>query len=146
MSATWSLHFADDRGTEGHIRLAIDARASYDAVLTLPGLGFVVVRDDDLRPSPPPLIEVRGDGLWAEFVCETPGEHWGFALEAFGLRFADADEARTSDRGDRLPVGIDLEWEAPERVVGEILAGPQRWTVDGRGTFNPGAPHGASPA
>ena len=68
---------------------------------------------------------MRADGLWAELVCETPGEHWSFGLEAFGLRFDDAAEAPTRDRGERVPVGFDLEWETPDQVVGEMLARPQ---------------------
>jgi hypothetical protein len=94
------------------------------------------VRDDEV---PPPkrrdLLVVRAEGLWAELLCETPGEHWSFGLEAFGVRFDDEQEAATSDRGERVAVGFDLEWETPDRVVGEVLVGRARHDVDGHGTF-----------
>ena len=78
---------------------------------------------------------VRGEGLWAELLCETPGEHWSFGLEAFGVRFDDEAEAATSDRGERVAVGFDLEWETPDRVVGEVLVGRAKYDLDARGTF-----------
>ncbi len=80
-------------------------------------------------------LVVRAEGLWAELVCETPDEHWSFGLEAFGVRFDDEDEAATSDRGERVAVGFDLEWETPDRVFGEILLGRRQIDFDGTGTF-----------
>ena len=84
--------------------------------LRAPDVGLVIVRDDEV---PPPRrdgsLEVRGDGLWLELVCETPFEHWGIGLEAFGLRVdTPADEV-----GERLPVGLDLEWETDGTAVDE---------------------------
>lgn len=109
-------------------------RASFRADLEIDG-ALVRVHDDDVPLPRGPLLEVRADGLWAELVCEVPGEHWGFRLEAFGLRYDDPAEAEVSDRGERLPVGYDLEWEAPDRVVGEILLGRDRVEVDATGSF-----------
>ena len=43
-------------------------------------------------------------------------------------------EARTSDVGERVPVGYDLEWDRG-RVVGELLVGRARIPVDTTGTF-----------
>jgi hypothetical protein len=80
------------------------------------------------------LLEVRADGLWAELVCEVPGVHWGFGLEAFGLRLDGWEEVRDATVGDRVPVGLDLEWDEG-RVLGEVLAGGRRLAIDGRGTF-----------
>ncbi len=81
------------------------------------------------------MVVVRAEGLWVELLCETPGEHWSIGLEAFGVRFDDEAEAAASDRGERVPVGFDLEWETPDRVVGEILVGRARYDLDARGTF-----------
>jgi hypothetical protein len=138
MSGDWSLEFSDDHGIAGSVHLVVPAgsgRASYTAHISLPGEGVVVVEDDDVAPPKGPLLAVRADGLWAELVCETPGEHWSFGLEAFGLRFDDADEASVSDRGDRVAIGLDLEWEAPHHVRGEILLATRRIPFDGRGAF-----------
>ena len=99
------------------------------------GDGVIVVRDHDVLPPKGRLLEIRADSLWAELVCETPGEHWSFGLEAFGLRFADEEEAATSDVGDRLAVGLDLEWEIPNLVHGELLVARDRIPFDGTGTF-----------
>ena len=78
---------------------------------------MVVVHDDDVAPPRGEQLVVRAEGLWAELVCETAGEHWSFGLEAFGVRFDDEHEAATSDRGERVAVGFDLEWETPDRVI-----------------------------
>jgi hypothetical protein len=132
----WSLQFADDQGIRGSLSLTVDATASFDAQVVVPGVGVIVVRDDELAPPKrDDLLVVRGEGLWAELLCETPGEHWSFGLEAFGVRFDDEAEAATSDRGERVAVGFDLEWETPDRVVGEILVGRAKYDLDARGTF-----------
>ncbi len=111
-----------------------DARATYRAELYVAG-ALVLVHDDDVPLPKGALLEVRADGLWAELVCETPDEHWGFGLEAFGLRYDDPAEAQVSDRAERVPVGLDLEWETPDHVIGELLVGRERIPVDARGTF-----------
>ena len=46
------------------------------------------------------------------------------------MRFDDEAEAAASDRGERVPVGFDLEWETPDRVVGEVLVGRARYDLD----------------
>jgi hypothetical protein len=119
----------------GNVRLDLGStRAAFRAELFIDG-ALVLVHDDDIPLPRGSLLEVRADGLWAEFVCEVPHEHWGFGLEAFGLRYDDPAEAAVSDRGERLPVGYDLEWEAPGHVVGEVLVGRERLPIDGPGSF-----------
>jgi hypothetical protein len=134
----WSLEFADGHGISGSfsLTLADDASpATFTARLVLPREGVVVVHDDDVPPPRGDQLVVRAEGLWAELVCETAGEHWSFGLEAFGVRFDDEHEAATSDRGERVAVGFDLEWETPDRVFGEILLGRRRIEFDGTGSF-----------
>lgn len=137
--AEWRLEFRAADGTRGSVHLAVraDGPARYEAVLAGPGLGpgVVVVRDDEVSPPRGPLVEVRAEGLWAEVVCEVPGEHWAFGLEAFGLRYESETEAAAGGPGERIPVGFDLEWEAPDHVHGELLVGQARVSLDGRGTF-----------
>ena len=140
------MEFSDDRygeaGISGSLTLAVDgSTASFRAQVVVPDVGVVVVRDDEVPPprlgrSRDDLVVVRAEGLWAELLCETPGEHWSFGLEAFGIRFDDEAEAASSDRGERVAVGFDLEWETPDRVVGEVLVGRGRYDVDGRGSFS----------
>jgi hypothetical protein len=135
----WSLEFFDDHGTSGHFSLTLpdDAvPATFSARLALPDGGVVVVYDDEVPPPRGDQLVVRAEGLWAELVCETAGEHWSFGLEAFGVRFDDEHEAATSDRGERVAIGFDLEWETPDRVVGELLLGRRRIEFDGTGSFN----------
>jgi hypothetical protein len=134
----WSLAFADDHGISGSLRLSIPGGTlpvAFDARLTLPGEGVVVVHDDDVPPPRGSQLVIRAEGLWAELVCETPDEHWSFGLEAFGVRFDDEAEAAASDRGERVAVGFDLEWETPDRVLGEILLGRRTIEFDGTGRF-----------
>jgi len=95
--------------------------------------GVIAVRDDEVTLPRGTLVEVRADGLWAEVVHEAD-DHWSLGLEAFGLRFDTMDDARSSDVGERVPVGYDLEWDRGA-VVGELLVGRARIPVDTTGTF-----------
>jgi len=150
---SWSVEFGQDDGTTGVMRLELhraDGRSSFLAELVVPDRGVYVVRDDEVPLPRGRALEVRADSLWAEMVCETPSVHWSFGLEAFGLRFDDLEEARTADWGERVAVGLDLEWEATNTVVqdavgegyrqdgvvhGELLLGPARVSLDGTGVF-----------
>ncbi len=132
------MDFSDDQGLGGSLRLTVDgSTASFHAQVVVPDVGVIVVRDDDVAPPRrTDLLVVRAEGLWAELLCETQDEHWSFGLEAFGVRFDSEAEAATSDRGERVAVGFDLEWETPNRVVGEVLVGRARHDLDAHGTFS----------
>ncbi|MFN0028083.1 MAG: hypothetical protein ACKV2O_13030 [Acidimicrobiales bacterium] len=85
-------------------------------------------------------LELRADGLWVDANLETPYEHWSVGLEAFGLAVEDP----TDDRGLRVPVGMELDWEhdravtgglrdgyeQPARVRGEVLLGTDTYELD----------------
>lgn len=149
-----ALDFARSDGVGGFVRLELrpdEGVAWYWAYLVGPEIGIVVVRDHEV-PLPRAGLEIRTDGLWAEVVCETPGEHWSFGLEAFGLRLDDPADALApgGEIGERVAVGLDVEWEiapgadpAPGsdaqpcsgEVRGEILIGRRRIAFDGSGTF-----------
>lgn len=90
-------------------------------------------------------LELRGDGLWADHNLEDPFVHWSVGLEAFALALDDpADE-----RGERVPLGYDLDWEMdaaaiapldddggyeqPASVHGEVLLGADAYELDARG-------------
>jgi hypothetical protein len=149
MSTTesWLLDFASDDGMSGFVRLELrpDEKVTWFwSYLVAPDIdGIVVVRDHEV-PQPRARLELRADGLWTEFTCETAGEHWTFGLEAFGVRLDQPDDALAGEIGERLPVGFDLEWEVesgvdpggPDGIVhGEVLVGRNRWVVDTKGRF-----------
>jgi hypothetical protein len=95
------------------------------------------------------VLEVREDGLWSQLYCETPHDHWTIGLEAFAVGLDDPGEAYAADlRGDKVALGLDLEWEATGpvyeypgvsryeqscRVSGEILIGAETLPFDAWG-------------
>lgn len=88
----------------------VDVRVEWDG-------RWLVVRDDE---APAPVDgTIRTHGLWLSLVCETPGEHWSVGLEAFALAVDDPDD----ERGELVPLGLDVEWEAPGHVHGDLLVG-----------------------
>jgi hypothetical protein len=139
----YSLSFAQTGSGRDDVRGAVqldvlEREARYWFALDLGVDGFVAIRHDEVPLPRGPLVEVRADGLWAEFVCEVPAEHWSFGLEAFALLFDDRDEARTATVGTRVPVGFDLEWDTG-RVDGELLLGgtpTRRIDFSGTGDFD----------
>jgi hypothetical protein len=148
---TWSFEFFTDTGLGGYVTLTVwpHQRLSWYWAYLLDdgGGGPVAVLDDDAPlPRPPGSLEVRTEGLWADHICETPLDHWTVANEAFGVRFDDPDEALGRQRGARVPLGFDLEWETddaavivpdgyavPCRVHGDVLIEQERLMLDGWG-------------
>ena len=100
-------------------RVAVDIRVEHAGRL-------LVVREDDLPAPRGADLDVRAEGLWLSLVCETPDEHWTVGLEAFALAVDHPDD----ERGDLVPLGLDIEWEAPGRVTGELLVGDERIELD----------------
>ena len=111
------------------------------------GPPLVALRAHDV-PIPARGTDVRTDGLWASVNCETPLEHWSVGLECFAVAYDDPWEALRSERGDVIPLGLDLEWEADAAatarpggsgygqscsVSGEVLLGDARFGVSAPG-------------
>jgi hypothetical protein len=149
VTGAWLCEFACVDGLAGFLRLDVRAEIAWywTYLVGLPDVaGIVAVRDHEVTP-PRQGLEIRAEGLWAEWWCETPGEHWTFGLEAFGIRLADAEEALRAggEIGERLAVGLDLEWEAGDIVHGDVLVGRERWTIDAWGRFVEGHELGAAP-
>ncbi len=136
----WSLVFACPGGPGGFVRVVCwPDHAWFWGYLVSPAEGLVVVRDHDVAPPHGRSPVLRADGLWCELTEETPGEHWSVGLEAFGVRLDDPLDAEHGERGERLPVGLDVEWEtgagAYGSVHGVLLVGAARLDVDGTGVF-----------
>ncbi len=108
---------------------------------------LVIVVDDELPLPKEPNLEVRSSGIWTDFIPQVELEHFTVGLEAFGVGIDDPDEVFNGLRGDRTPVGFDLEWETegdgwgllpsgfelPCRAHGEILVGHEEFDFDGLG-------------
>jgi hypothetical protein len=160
---SWAFDFSDGAGTGGFVSLALDGALAWwwTAIVRAGAPGPVVVFDSEVPSPRGAALEVRAEGLWAELVCEARDEHWGVALEAFGLRLDDPADALGDARGERVPVGLDLEWEAsgppvpvpdgvvqPGAVHGDLLVGRDTLPFDGPGLRreSDGAPWWASAA
>ncbi len=138
---SWYFDFVSPAaGLAGYARLGIEGRrAWWWAAVVGDDVPFVLVRDEDVDPPKPGSLEIRASGLWAEPVCETPGEHWSLGLEAFGVALDDPADAYGDERGDVTALGFDLEWEgdgAPGTIVhGDVLVGRQRFSIEGHGLW-----------
>jgi len=153
---SWYYDFATrDATLGGYVRLGLypnQTVAWYWACVVGEGRPLVTVVDHEIRPPRPPSLEVRTEGLWADHNVETPFEHISLGCEAFALGLDDpaamyADNGRPV--GDRVPFGLDLEWETdgsayvyppgttryevPCRVHGEVLVGDERIELDAIG-------------
>ncbi|MCZ7529306.1 MAG: hypothetical protein M5U31_02530 [Acidimicrobiia bacterium] len=153
---SWHVDFSRDDGVGGFVQLGrrpCRSTAYFWGWLVGPGIGHVVVRDDETPPPSDSALEIRAGGLWAELTCETPFEHWGVGLEALGVRLDEPGDVFRGERGERVAVGLDLDWEAdgdvfsypepgdgsaghdqqPGTVQGEILLDDERIAFSGRG-------------
>ena len=151
-SETWSFDFAAADGSlGGWVRVTRHAGHSwYQAMLAGPHRQLLSVIDHHVPQRSSPL-EVRTTDLWADHVCETPFDHWTLGLEAFALGVDDPLELHGRQLGDRVPLGLDLEWETdgpvlepprapgvaryevPCRVHGEVLVGADVIDFEGVG-------------
>lgn len=148
---SWYFDWSQPDGSlGGYVRLGLYPNlgvAWYWACLVGEGRPLVTVIDHEV-PLPTTGLELRSEGLWAAHNVETPFEHWSLGCEAFAVGVDDAAEVYGDLRGDRVPFGIDLEWETeggvypypgidryevPCRVHGEVLVGQERMEVDGSG-------------
>jgi len=113
-------------------------RCWYWAALVGDGRPYLLVRDLEVPlPRLPGSREIRAEALWADMNCETPFEHWSLGLEAFGVAMDDPDEALGAERGDRVGLGLDVEWESSGDIV-EIVD-----FVGAEGSYDqPGVVHG----
>ena len=148
---SWYFDFATpDASIGGYVRLGLYPNlgvAWWWAYVVGDDRPLVAVRDHDV-PLPGRSLEIRTEGLWGELTCETPHEHWSIGMEAFGVVLDDPADSYRDERGERIAVGLDLEWEERGpvyeygftsryeqacRVHGEVLLGDETIDIDGSG-------------
>ncbi|WP_116995975.1 hypothetical protein [Desertimonas flava] len=83
----------------------------YWAAVARPGAPLLHVADWHVPPRPDPLL-VKGDGLWAEHVCDAPMEQWTVSNETYATALDDPDDALGRAYGTPTAVAFDLEWYA----------------------------------
>src|SRR5512132_1665646 len=150
---SWYFDFATaDGALGGYVRLGLyptQGACWYWACLVGEDRPLVIVVDHDVAPPRAGALEIRGEGLWADHQVEVPFDHMTLACEAFALGVDDPAAVYGPARGDRVPFGLDLEWdtdgsaypyppgttryEVPCRVHGEVLVGDERIELDAIG-------------
>jgi hypothetical protein len=117
--AFWSS--SGDMG--GYTSLVIEpSGVSYAAAFVQVGRPLLHVSDANLPPlrSGDHLL-VKGEGMWAEHICESPFEQWTVTNETYAAALDDPDDAWGRAYGTPTPIAFDLEWYAttpPEPVEG----------------------------
>jgi hypothetical protein len=92
-----------------------------------PGRPLLTIVEPDL--ALPRGLEVRGPGLWVDLQCLVPFDHVTLGVEAFATGLDDPADALGRGWGDRVPFGLDLEWDSeappgPPTGVAPGAAGP----------------------
>jgi hypothetical protein len=150
---SWYFDFATlDGRLGGYVRVGLYPNrgvAWYWACLVGAGRPLVTVIDHDVALPREGSFELRADGLWADQTVEVPFDHVTLGCEAFALGVDDPADVYGAARGDRVPFGLDLEWdtdglpyayppgttryEVPCRVHGEVLVGDEVIALDAIG-------------
>jgi hypothetical protein len=98
----------------GYTSLVIEpGRVSYAAAFVQVGRPLLHVSDVSLPPlrSGDHLL-VKGEGMWAEHICESPFEQWTVTNETYAAALDDPDDAWGRAYGTPTPIAFDLEWYA----------------------------------
>jgi hypothetical protein len=101
-------------------------RAWYWSVVVRRGEPLLRVVDCDID-LPRVGLELRTSGLWADHMCESPGEQWTVANECY----ADALDQIGDPYGTPSPYALDLEWYAAELPSWDGDGYRQSGTADG---------------
>jgi hypothetical protein len=99
------------------------------SVIVRAGAQMLLVRDQHL--DLPRGFEVRGDGLWADLTCHEPMGRWQVNFEGFAVGLDDPADAYGDERGDRVPVEFEVEWDAAAPPFAIAAGYGQRCTVTG---------------
>ncbi len=140
-------------GIGGYVTLTIrpaDGVSWYWASLIGLGRPLVTVLADDVPLPNGGSMELRGPGIWTETTVLRPFEHLTTDLEAFGVAVDPPTDVWTGAYGDRIAVGLELDWDTEGspgpsptpgtdgyrlvgRMHGEVLLGDERWELEGIG-------------
>jgi hypothetical protein len=153
-------------GIGGYVTLTIrpaDGVSWYWASLIGLGRPLVTVLADDVPLPSGGSMELRGPGIWTETTVLRPFEHLTTDLEAFGVAVDPPTDVWTGAYGDRIAVGLELDWDTEGtpgpsptpgtdgyrlvgRMHGEVLLGDERWELEGIGVRDHwwGVPRSAS--
>lgn len=145
----WTVAFAAADGeVAGVVRFGAWPHALWCWIHLVTAGGLVVVRDHELPAADRSRLLARGEGIWCELVREVAGEHWAVNAEAFGVRLDSPRDALHGEIGHRIPVGLELDWEATTApqpidggvahagtVRGEVLLAAETIDLDGAGVF-----------
>lgn len=101
---------ADDRQTALVARQARSAGRGALHIVVLRAEAMPLVLVDVGIPISNERWEYRSSGLWVEAVCEDPGVHWSYGLEAFALALDGPDELLGRGYGHRTPLGWELDF------------------------------------
>lgn len=133
---TWGFEFAaPDASLGGFVQITVYPRrniAWFWAAIVGEGRRYVLCRDHEVTPpANPGVLEVRSVALWSHAICETPLEHWTVAMEAFAVALDDPFDAWAGERGHRVGLAFDLEWEsvATSAVRTRAVEGMKRYDV-----------------
>ena len=140
-------------GVGGYVRLTIrphDGVCWYWASLIGLGRPLVTVLADDVPLPLDGSMELRASGLWTETTVLRPFEHLTTDLEAFGVAIDAPTDVWSGAFGDRVAVGLELDWDTDGppgpspvagttgyrlvgRMHGEVLLDEKRWELEGVG-------------
>jgi len=150
---SWYFDFATIDGTlGGYVRIGLypnQGAVWYWACVVGEGRQLVTVVDHTVAAPRAGSLELRGEGLWADHTVEVPFDHMTLGCEAFALGLDDPAEMYGDPRGERVPFGLDLDWdtdgaayayppgttryEVPCRVHGKVLVGDETIALDAIG-------------
>jgi hypothetical protein len=80
------------------------------SVIVRAGEPMLLVREQHL--DLPRAFEVRGDGLWADLTCHGAMQRWQVNFEGIAVALDDPTDAYGAERGDRVPVEFEFDWDA----------------------------------
>lgn len=83
--------------------------ATYRSVLARVNAPILIIHDDALTLSKRTL-EVRGPGLWADFTRHD-ATRWQVNFEGVMLALDDPNLVGRDERGERMPVEFEFEWD-----------------------------------